>query len=367
MAEKTKMKILIICCTDVKSDPRVQRQIKALKGHEITTIGSSNGDYKFYDIPAPSWKRKVKRFLWLTSGQYEKFYWIAYLDELKSKFINSDFDHIIANDIYSLPLAINIKSFTGGKVYFDAHEYHPKEWASLKWKLLYQRYVKYLCKKYIPKADTFSTVSYGIAEEYKKFVRRKPEVITNAGEYQNLSLTKVHTPIRLIHHGIAVPERRIEKMIQMMEYLPSGYELTLMLVPTDKKYYTKLKQFSNSRIKFLDSVPREQVCKTLNEFDIGVYRLPASSFNNLHALPNKIYDFIQARLTIVVSPNPEMAHLVRKYELGTVAKGYSPLQMAQAVYSLNKYQIQAHKNYSDSAAKKLNAENNYERIQKLAL
>lgn len=364
------MQILIIACTDIKTDPRVQRQIKALAGHIITACGSSNGDYDFYKIPAPSITRKLKRFFWLITGQFEKFYWDDYKKELRIKLNENRYDAIVANDIYTLPLATKIQLYGAGrpKVYFDAHEYHPKEWSDLKWKLLYKTYATYLCKKYIPKADSFSTVSRGLAKEYKKLTGTSPEIVTNAAMYQNLSPSIVRSPaIKLIHHGNAIPERKIEDMIKMMEYL-DNHILYLMLVPYDVKYYKKLQKIRHrNNVVFLPPCSPEEICRVLNDYDIGVYILPPSNFNNIHAMPNKIFDFIQARLTIAVSPNPEMARMVRQYDLGVVAENYTPKAMVKAIRSLKKEDIISFKNSSHRAAKELSAESNYEIIQGLAL
>lgn len=363
------MKILIIACTDIKTDPRVQRQIKALQGHEIITCGGVNADYDFYKAPPPSLYRKLKRFFWLMSGQFEKFYWTENLNVVLSKLYDRYWDAIIANDIDTLPLALAIREVKGMnrmycKVYFDAHEYHPKEWASLKWKLLYKKYKSYLCKKYIPQANSFSTVSLSIANEYKKFTGRKPEVVTNATEYRDLKPLVVKSPVTLIHHGASVPERKIEQMIHMMDYL-DNHVLYLMLTDFDTDYLYFLQDFRSDKVRFLPPVSPENVCRVLNDFDIGVYILPPSNFNNINALPNKIFDFIQARLALAVSPNPEMARLVRQYDLGVVAENYTPKAMAKAIGELKKEDIISYKNCSHMAAKELSAEKNYEIIRRL--
>lgn len=354
------MKILIIAGSDIKTDPRVQRQIKALEGHEIKTCAGVNGDFNFYTSYGFSLARKFKRFFWLLTGQFEKFYWHEYLKTLAGILKAQKFDRVIANDIDTLPLALSL----GTKVYFDAHEYHPQEWDSLKWKLLYKKYKIYLCKKYIPKADSFSTVNESLANEYKKFIGRKPEVVTNASNYQDLKPTEISNPIKLIHHGAAIPERKIENMIRMMEYLP-GHVLYLMLTPFDKNYYDFLVDMRSERVIFIPAVSPSEVCKTLNQFDIGIYILPPTNFNNINALPNKIFDFIQARLAIAVSANPEMARVVNQNNLGAVAEGYSTLSLVRAINRMRPDKIMQYKNASDKAAKELSAEQNYSLIRKL--
>src|SRR5690606_21770207 len=65
------------------------------------------------------------------------------------------------------------------------------------------------------------------------------------------------------------------------------------------------------------------------------------------ALPNKIFDFVQARLATVVGPSPEMAELVRERRLGVVAEDFTPQALADALAGLDpaavaEYQASAH-------------------------
>jgi glycosyltransferase involved in cell wall biosynthesis len=357
------MRILILAYSNFNSDPRVKRQIKALQGNEIITCGfNKECNYQIYKEPEPDLFRKMKRFFFLISGQYEKWYWDDYKESLAEELSRQQYDVIIANDIPTLPLALGVKDHSGGKVYFDAHEYHPKEWENrLKWRLLYQSWVKYMCKKYIPMADLFSTVSEGIAEAYKKFTGKKPVVITNASEYEEFHPGEPSEPIKLIHHGLATPHRCIELMIDVMKYLDGNFILYLMLtyLPEDKRYFEKLKSMASDRVRFLEPVPLNKICETINKFDIGIFLLKGDNFNYLNALPNKLFEFIQARLAVAVSPNPEMARIVEQYSLGAVAKDYTPASMAEAIKKVAG-QLKLFKQNADAAAHKTSAENNYQ-------
>ena len=165
-----KRKILILSYSNLSSDPRISKQIAALKdSFQIETCAYNAcgiETLKFYPIykePEVSFRRKFKRLFQLLSKQFDNFYWDDGRQKLREQLCRENYDLIIANDIQTLPLALDI-SMNKGKVYFDAHEYHPREFEDLlKWKLLYQQYISFLCKKYIPKASAFSTVNDTIA------------------------------------------------------------------------------------------------------------------------------------------------------------------------------------------------------------
>src|SRR5699024_12205372 len=107
---------------------------------------------------------------------------------------------------------------------------------------------------------------------------------------------------------------------------------------------------------FHDPVAADEVVPTLNSYDVGVYSLPPISFNFRWALPNKFFDFVQARLALLIGPSPEMAALVREHDLGVVAEDFTPAAFAAAVDALTAEQVAAAKEAADAAAAVLCAE-----------
>src|SRR5437762_819575 len=102
----TQKNILIISYGPLNADPRIKRQVTALKKHfTITTLAYSsiNDDEIFfeqiYSEPPFSLIRKLKRFIWLVAAQFERFYWDDQKKKQVEKFSNGNFSVIIANDI----------------------------------------------------------------------------------------------------------------------------------------------------------------------------------------------------------------------------------------------------------------------------
>ena len=145
----------------------------------------------------------------------------------------------------------------------------------------------------------------------------------------------------------------------MIGFLPEKeYELHLILMPVDKKYLEELvllsKKFNN--VFFHEPVSFEKIIPFLSTFDIGLYLLPPTNFNNLNCLPNKIYEFIQARLCIVTSPNPEMSTLIKRNGLGLCSEDYTAQSMAATIQSISPLQIDEFKQHVHSKAKELSSE-----------
>ena len=174
--------------------------------------------------------------------------------------------------------------------------------------------------------------------------------------------------IRLIHHGGAMKVRKLELMINMMEYLdPEKYELIFMLVQSDPEYYNHLIKISQKykNIKFIEPVSFFEITKTLNNFDIGVYVLMPNNFNDKYALPNKLFEYIQARLAIAIGPSIEMVKIVGRYNLGIYSEDFFPESLAKRIAQITPDKIMEYKRNADKYAKELSAEENIDKIRNI--
>ena len=120
-------------------------------------------------------------------------------------------------------------------------------------------------------------------------------------------------------------------------------------------------------VKFLPPVPTGDIAAFTNQFDVGIYSLPPTNFNNHYALPNKFFEFVQARLAIAVAPSPEMARIVRERDLGVVAEDFTPESAARAIRTLNAEKIDHYKDQAHKHARDLSAEKNGEIFRSLVL
>ena len=377
--------ILIISYSSLHRDPRILKQVQSLgSDYRILTIGYTpidNEAIKHYSINKPK-RKSILRKIFLTWCSFiNRSYYIIKLLESNldlDNILNQDIDNpngIIANDCYGLYLASILKSKYSwpAKIYFDAHEYEPRHFdKSLFWRLFRKPLVEYILKKCRKDITIMSTVCDGIAKEYERYFKFPSgfvKVITNAAEYCNCAgINKINnSKIRLIHHGGAMKARKLELMVKMMKYLdPKKYELTFMLVKSTPGYYEYLIKISKKyNIKFIDPVPYYQITNTLNVFDIGVYILKPYSFNGKYALPNKLFEFIQARLATAIGPSIEMAKILRKYNLGIASKKFTPKSLAESIAKMTPDEIMQYKTNADKHARTLSAENNIIEIKKI--
>lgn len=365
-------RVLVLVFSNLKHDARVARQVGWLaKKHAVTVVCFDAPDVPGVTVVRvkqtqlnPARKALLGTALLLKAYKtaYNLFHDYAFLkDTLKAKY-----DLIVANDIDTLPLAFALQG--DAKIIFDAHEYAPRHFENNKiWKTFFQPFYIHLCQKYIPKAAAMLTVGRGLANEYAKAFGVEPVIITNATRYVEIEPSDVQpNRIRLVHHGIANPSRRLELMIEMMKHLDQRFTLDMILMTSDfasEKTKAYIRSFTaeaqkDPRITILPPVKSDDVVHTINQYDIGVFLIPPVNFNYANTLPNKLFDFIQARLAVAIGPTPEMAAIVETHRNGVVAENFEPLALANKLSSLSHSDIVRFKGNSATAARLLNAEKN---------
>lgn len=362
-------RVLTISFTDLGRDARVDRQISFLCArHDVVAagLGPPQQSVEFIDLtppPAASPLRLARRALGagrVVARRYDAVYWHnAAIRWALAQLAGVDCDLVIANDVSALALGARVAA--GRPLILDAHEYAPAESAEHAWwRLLMSPYVDHQLRAGLPAVAEMMTVSDGIAALYSERYGKHPAVVTNAPPAAALEPTAVHDPVRVLHHGIADRARRLEDLIVAMELLGGSHTLDLRLVPGSQRYLDQLRKRAAGTpfARVLDPLPTRELVSAANDYDVGVHLLAARHPNERFALPNKLFEFIQARLAVIVGPTEEMARVVRAHDCGVVAEGFTAQALARALQSLSADQIGAFKRGSDRAARVLNAERN---------
>lgn len=360
------MKILIISFSNLLTDPRVIRQIRFLsETYEITAAGFKGcavESVEFIPVdvrPRTLWGKLTAAML-LKTRRYESYYWsLSYVQSAWEHLRGKRFDAIVANDINALPLALRLAG--NRKVLFDAHEYSPCEFEDRRiWRFFFQEYSEYLCRTYLPGVAGMITVSEGIADKYRRTYGIDVDVVTNNSLYCELDPTPVREhEIRMVHHGAGHPSRGLEAYIKLMDLLDERFYLDLLLVPGTISYISHLRALAknNPRIRFVDPVPMSEIPKWTNRYDVGICYFSPLNVSLYFSLPNKFFEFIQARLAVATGPSPEMAAIVKQYDCGIVAGSFDIQSLADKLNALTTDRITHYKRQADIAARELCFEN----------
>lgn len=361
-------RILCISFSDIRSDSRVLRQLDLLAQHgSVTTLSYGDApdqadEHLRIDSSLPSLPQTVSGVLKLALRRYASVQLEApAMKAARAALGTREFDLVVANEARALPLA----AVVAGKpqILCDLHEWAPAERTHvLSWRLLVAPFMQWICATYLPRATATTTVNGSIADMYRREFGIRPEVVRNAIAYRpDLAPTALDPErIRLVHSGGAVAGRNIEALVEAVDDLGDGYSLDLYLIPGRQRdaYWSGLQEriAQSPRTTLHPPVAPAELPDVLNAYDLGVFALPPLTPNHRLMLPNKFFDFVQARIGIVFSTAVETDRLILEYGLGAVAGGFAADDLVRAIGAMSREDVSAAKAAADAAAQALSSE-----------
>ncbi|MBX3575503.1 MAG: glycosyltransferase family 4 protein [Mesorhizobium sp.] len=364
-------RILVLTYTPFAREPRALKQVKYLKAtHDVTTAGFGPSPFpdvphvELPELPPQRWALfgRLLNLGLLVLHWYWPLSWINALDRATVRMLAGDsWDVVIAHDLKVLEASLELKPRYG--VVLDLHEYAPRQNEhSFIWRLLIAPYYRWLCRRRAPRAAAVVTVSQGIVDEYRRVFGIESTLVVNATPYQEMTPSAVGAPLRLVHSGGIAVQRRLDIMIQGVRESSADVTLDFYLVGGESALMAHLKSLASGdpRIRFREPVPYRDLIRVLNRYDIGLSIFPPTTFNLAWCLPNKFFDFVQARLGVIVGPSPEMARFVNQYGIGLVLPDFEPASLAAALDSLTSDRVAAWKVASDANASTMSSESQAE-------
>lgn len=368
-------RILCISLSPIERDARVLRQIGVLAElGEVTTVGYGSDPglvSRHIEVPStlPSLPQTIGGVVTLALRRWKRAEVMAPAIRFALDALDGErFDLVVANDARALGLAERLRG--GSPLWADLHEWAPEERTHvMAWRVLVAPLMRYLCRTHLPRATVVSTVCESIADLYDEQFGVRPLVVRNSSAWQDLRPSSVDDDrIRLVHSGAAIHGRSLETMIDAVELLDDRFTLDLYLVPGgDGGAYLRALQDragGSTRVRFRDPVSPADLPKTLNEYDVGVFWIPPTHTNARYTLPNKFFDFVQARLAVSVGPSIEMQRLVHEYALGVVSEGFTAQECANSLRALTAQSVGSFKRASDEASRDLSFERDGEVMRK---
>ena len=358
--------LLIMSFSDLRADARLLKQIDGFApDYAVTTCGygdAPEGVVEHIRLSGdhPVWAYDRVR---MVTRQYRSAYWgNPAISEARDLLSGRQFDVILTNDVDPVGIALELNPTHG--IHADLHEYSPRQKEDLlRWRLFVAPFVSWMVREFVTRANSWSTVSGGLAREYERVFGFCAEVITNASPAHDLLPNSVADPIRLVHSGAALRDRKLEIMLDALELSSAPITLDLFLTPNDAAYVAELRTRSSRTpgLTVHDAVPYTELIETLNAYDVGVFVLEPLNFSYRWALPNKLFDFVQARLGMITGPSPEMVDLVREHRLGAVADGFGAADLALQFDALTAADVTSWKRSAHEAADALSSEAQVER------
>jgi hypothetical protein len=370
MAERPRL--LILSFSNIASDARVLKQVvRFSRDYDVVTCGSGEapaGVVEHIRVPDGMRHNDLNGRL-ITAKLYKVAYWrISAVRWATEALSGRTFDVAIANDVEAVPVALALKPRCG--VLADLHEYAPLQRENLPmWRKRISPWVDWLCRRYVSRASAWTTVSPGIAAEYERRFGFRAEVVTNAAPFLDAEPTPVGRPIRLVHSGGGMRGRALHLMVEAVLASDADITLDMYLAKNDPAYLAELHESvaSSDRITIHEPVPYAELIQTLNGYDVGVFVLPPNTFNHRYVLPNKLFDYIEARLGVLIGPSVEMVRYVDEYGIGAVADDFSAEGLREAIDRLTTETVATYKANAHAVAAELSSDRQvdiWERILK---
>jgi glycosyltransferase involved in cell wall biosynthesis len=269
----------------------------------------------------------------------------------------------LANDWTAIPVARKIAREQGAVLLYDTHELasdeSPERW---RWRLVDRPVIMAIEAACIRGARRVSCVSEGIADrlQVNYRLRERPLVVRNTPRYESFAFRPTGENVEVLYHGIVFRTRGLEACIRSVAKWRPEFRLTIR-GPASPEYRASLERLVAElglarRVRLVPPAPMIDLVREASRFDIGLFALPGHSRHNRFALPNKLFEYIMAGLAVCVSDLPEMARIVRDFDLGALIGAVEPDAIAAAVNGFDRARIDDCKKRALEAARQLNWE-----------
>jgi glycosyltransferase involved in cell wall biosynthesis len=353
----SKPKTIVSVTNDLSTDQRVDKICNTLTelGHDVILVGRYFNDSKFIYR-----NYETKRFqLWFNKGV---FFYANYNIRLFFFLLHVKPEILWSNDLDTLPSNFIYSKIKMVKLIFDSHEYFT-EVPELINRPFARGFWKTLERLMVPKLKHVLTVSQSIANLYEKEFKIKVSLLRNVPSLNKQTAVVKNIRVEgkkiLIYQGAINVNRGIECMVESMLHLENTILYIVGSGDISKKIEALIIKLElQSKVIMLGSIPLENLHGYTLQADLGLSLEEDAGLNYRFALPNKLFDYVQAEIPVLVSNLPEMSSLVKEYQLGEIIDHHNSKHIAEKINLMlnNVSQIKTWKANAKKAALEFNWE-----------
>ena len=338
-------KIIVTVTNDLTSDQRVHKVCRTLHnaGYDVFLIGRKLSNSKPLNR---SYRTKRISLLFnkgvLFYAEFNLRLFFVLLFYKKDVLLANDLDTLLPNYLIS---KLQIK-----KLVYDSHELF-SEIPELVNKPFTKKVWRILERRVLPNLKNTYTVSNSIADYYDKKYQTKFKVIRNLPlmirtiSKGNFSFDHKGEKI-ILYQGAINIGRGLELIINTMPFISN----CILVIIGNGDIIKNLKSYVKNinlvkKVRFLESLTPNELQKITPLANIGISIEEDLGLNYRFSLPNKIFDYINAEVPILVSNLPEMRKIIDTHKVGEIVKDRSPQKLALQIKELLK------KDYSEELKK----------------
>lgn len=324
-------RIIISVTNDLTHDQRVIKTCDCFNdlGYDILLIGRKKRD----SLPIKKPYKTIRFRLLFNKGF---FFYAEYNLRLFFKLLFLKKDLLLANDLDTLLPNYLISKLFSIKLIYDTHEYFT-EVPELIGRPTVRSFWLFIEKMIFPKLKNVLTVNDHLAEIYSKKYLIPLTVIKNVPLLRNSTGFNPNkfreTDKRIIlYQGALNIGRGLELMIDTMPKLKNY----LFIIIGDGDIFSQLKQKViqsglENKVIFLGKMLPEELTAYTESADMGISLEENLGLSYRYALPNKIFDYLQAGIPVLASDLPLFNELVQQYTIGEILKKRDPEKLALLV------------------------------------
>jgi len=231
-----------------------------------------------------------------------------------------------------------------------------------------QKIWRVLERKTLPHFKFVMTESESYAEWFSEhYNMEKPIVVRNIPKrIDHIGDISQNEKKIILYQGAINPFRGLDQAIRAMHEIEDA-ELVIVGDGPLKETYEKLVEKENlqKKVRFLGKLHPSELRLVTKTADVGISLEENGGVSYLYSLPNKVSDYIQARVPLVMINFPEMKRVQKDFHVGEMITDHEPKTIATALKKVLSNGRNYYREELDRAANFLCWENEEQKIVQL--
>jgi len=324
-------RIIVSVTNDLTTDQRVHKVCTTLTemNFDVLLIGRRLKNSKKINRNYNTTRMKLlftSGFLFYAEYNLRLFFKLSFLKK----------DILLSNDLDTLLPNYLISKLFNKKLVYDSHELFT-EVPELINRPFQQGFWLNIEEYILPKLKNYYTVCKSIADYYDSKYQTNFNVIKNVPcQIKNTKTScfpfQTNSKKIILYQGAINKGRGLELMIEAMKFINNSIFVIIGSGDIEKELFQQVTDLKlQEKVKFISRITPEELQKLTPLADLGLSIEEDLGLNYSFSLPNKIFDYIQANVPILVSDLVEMKQIVEKYKVGEIILDRNSLALANQI------------------------------------